>query len=541
CGMDRDNPSCAPVQAFFLQANNAVAQEPINLIDHVIRTNRPFSEVLTADYVMVNPQSAHIYGLDDQVHFGSYDPSQLAEARIHFNRQVDMTTTMPVDFPHAGVLTTAAFLNRNQTTPTNRNRHRARIVQSVFLATDVLKIGERPIDSTASEALVMTPTMNYGPCITCHDINDPIASSFRGFYDANTGSQWRYNPNDAWHTDMAPPGFAGERTPRSDYSRSVAWLAPRITQDPRFVAAIVRFVYSTLSGREPLAYPLDPTDPQYAARAAAWIEQDRVLRSIGQRFVADSLNFKTVVLEVIRSPLYRATAVTLPADSTAAQSADLEARHGGVGTSRMLTPEVLATRIRAIVGFDWARDASQPTTSGSWLLRDFYLPYGGINSDTIIRRPGDPSGVIVNIAMRMATEVACRATAFDFTRARADRRFFRHVDLTTVPESAGNGVPASVTAIRQNIVDLHEFILGEHLRPDDPEVDRTYALFLDTWHEVVVAPPADLPGACQARMDPATGTALDTAARITNDPNGSIRSWMAVLTYLFSDYRFIYQ
>jgi hypothetical protein len=29
--------------------------------------------------------------------------------------------------------------------------------------------------------------------------------------------------------------------------------------------------------------------------------------------------------------------------------------------------------------------------------------------------------------------------------------------------------------------------------------------------------------------------------RITNDENGTIRAWMSVMTYLFSDYRFLYQ
>ena len=35
-----------------------------------------------------------------------------------------------------------AWLNRFPTTPTNRNRHRARIAYDLFLATDILKLGE---------------------------------------------------------------------------------------------------------------------------------------------------------------------------------------------------------------------------------------------------------------------------------------------------------------------------------------------------------------------------------------------------------------
>lgn len=550
CGMDRDNPMCAPVRDFALQANNAVAREPINLIDHVIRTNRPFTEILTANYVMANPQSAHVYGLDSQVPGGNVygDANSLFEARIHYDRRVDDTTTEPVDFPHAGVLSTAAFLNRYPTTPTNRNRHRARMVQSFFLATDILKVGERPIDATASEALVMTPTMNYGPCVTCHSINDPIAGAFRGFYDNRTGSQWRFDPHDPWHTDMVPPGYAGEDMPGAEYSRSLQWLAPRIAQDQRFAASVVRFVYTTLTGRQPLTYPTDTTNADtYAAQSAAWIEQDRVFRAAAQRFSAENLNFKYVVLELVKSPLYRAINIPLPANATAEQAATQAARHAGLGSSRMLTPEILDRRVRAIAGFDWARDRAHPDDSGTWLARDFYYPYGGINSDTIIRRPNDPSGVIVNIAQRMATGIACRGTAFDFTHPTAERRFFRQVELNTIPESAGNAVPASVTAIRANIVALHQLILGETLQPNDPEVDRTYALFLDTWHEVMTPPAgmtmpdADFEYECQARVNLVTGAAIPDADQINTDRNGTIRAWMAVLTYLFSDYRFIYQ
>jgi hypothetical protein len=550
CGMDRDNPMCGTVRDFFLQANNAVAREPINLIDHVIRTNRPFTEILTANYVMVNPQSAHIYGIDDQVPGGNIygDANALYEGRVHYNRYISDTETEPVDFPHAGVLTTAAFLNRYPTTVTNRNRHRARTVQAFFLATDILKVGERPIDATASEALVMTPTMNYGPCVTCHRLNDPIAGSFRGFYDRNTGAQWRYDPHDAWYTDMFPPGYAGENMPGAEYPRALQWLAPRVAQDQRFASSVVRFVYTALTGRQPLTYPTDTTNADaYAQQSAAWIEQDRVFRAVAQRFIASNLNFKTVVLELVKSPLYRAVAIPLPADATPDQIATQMARHAGIGSSAMLTPEVLDRRITAIAGFPWARDRSNPTDGGTWLEHDFYFPYGGINSDTIIRRPTDPSGVIVNIAQRMATEVACRGTAWDFTRPQAERRFFRSVELNTVPESAGNTVPASVSAIRANIVQLHQLILGETLSPNDPEVDRTYNLFLDTWHEVMTPPmgmtmpDTNIPGECQARVDLTTGDTLPDMQQINDDPNGSIRAWQAVLTYLFSDYRFIYQ
>jgi hypothetical protein len=539
CGMDRDNPACTDVRDFFLRANNAIAREPVNLFEHVIRNNRPYSEILTADYVLVNPQSAFVYGVQDQVNFaGGYGSSELREARITYTRRDGMQAMPAVPFPHAGVLTTAAFLSRYPTTDTNRNRHRARIVQAYFLATDILKVGERPIDPTAGEAQIMTPTLNYGPCVTCHRINDPIAGAFRGFFPNN--QQWRYNPRDPWYSDMFPPGFANDVMPGENYPAALQWLAPRITQDARFATSAVRFAYQALTGREPLVHPTDIADPLYAERSTAWNEQDRIFRAIARRFLAENMNFKVIVLEVIKSPLYRAVAVPSSVEMNMVADARV-VRHAGIGSSRLLTPELLAQRIRAIAGFGWARDARGEQ---DWLLNDYYFLYGGINSDTIVRRTTDSSGVIANIATRMANEVACRGTATDFARPQAMRRFFTRVEDETIPESSGAAVPASVALIRQNIADLHFAILGERVEPDSEEVTRTYTLFLETWREqrgLTGAARMALPGQCQATTDPATGTAIPMASQVTSDPNGTIRAWMAVLTYLFSDYRFLYQ
>jgi hypothetical protein len=110
-----------------------------------------------------------------------------------------------------------------------------------------------------------------------------------------------------------------------------------------------------------------------------------------------------------------------------------------------------------------------------------------------------------------------------------------------VPESAGQPVPGSVAQIRQNIVDLHELILGERLSVDSPEVDRTYALFVETWRESAMIGSA-IPEACRATRSPITNEPITPAgAQLTSDPRGTLRAWMAVLTYLFSDYRFLYQ
>ena len=85
-------------------ANRAVAQEPLELIAHVVRENKPFTEVLTADYMMLNGFSANSYGLHETFNY-PVGGDEYAE-EYHKYRVYRME-----GIPHAGILTTRAFLN----------------------------------------------------------------------------------------------------------------------------------------------------------------------------------------------------------------------------------------------------------------------------------------------------------------------------------------------------------------------------------------------------------------------------------------------
>src|SRR6266480_4216142 len=45
----------------------AILGESMKLIDHIVRNNKPFTEIVTADYFMVSPYSARGYGVFEQV------------------------------------------------------------------------------------------------------------------------------------------------------------------------------------------------------------------------------------------------------------------------------------------------------------------------------------------------------------------------------------------------------------------------------------------------------------------------------------------
>ena len=110
-------------------------------------------------------------------------------------------------------------------------------------------------------------------------------------------------------------------------------------------------------------------------------EQDRA-RAIARRLTASNMNFKAALVEMLvpALPRHRRRRRDRPRRRTA---------HAGIGTAMLLTPELPGPCIRAITGFTWSKT---PGRNDSWLLNDFYYPYGGINSDTIVRAPPTRAG-----------------------------------------------------------------------------------------------------------------------------------------------------
>lgn len=498
------------------QVNDALAREPLALMTWIIKNDHPYTEILTADYTVVNPYLAKAY----QVTPTFKDPT-------NENEWVQAKVTAgfgPV--PHAGVISTPVFLNRWQTTQTNRNRGRARRLFLYFLATDVLKIAERPVDATKVTAL-QNPTRDSTSCNVCHRVIDPVAGSFRGYDDQDYED---FNPMDPWHDEMFATGFGADTMDPSYYSHAQQWLGPEMAKDPRFAIGAIYSAYKGLTGHDPLAYPRDQNDPDFDSKLAAWSQQDSFFRKTADDFSKNGSNFKSLVKAVVLSPYYRAIEGN---PTTPYMQLDM-------GTGRLLTPEMLNRKIAAVTGYRW-RKTYEWDKPHDWLREDYNLLYGGIDSADVPTRLTTANSLIGSVGAVMANEMACRLTAFDFTNAKTSRHLFPMVDPTEVPESAGHTVDGAVLNIKTNIQYLHQLLLDEKLDVNDPEIDRTYQVFLDTWRELNQSGDTDMTYECQGRWDPATGKDLPMAVQITKDPNFTIRAWMAVTTYLLSDYKFLYE
>src|SRR5581483_8402860 len=198
----------------------------------------------------------------------------------------------------------------------------------------------------------------------------------------------------------------------------------------------------------------------------AWEAQDEFFRQVVAKWNGANKNFKVIVKAIIESPYYRGMGWSLGGDADT-----LAARLADIGVGQLLSPEALNRKINAIFGSHW-RKSYDYTNPHDGLIEDYNILYGGIDSDSVIVRTTVPNGLMSNVALRMANEISCQVTAYDFTLPKAQRRLFPNVDKDQAP------LPDSVDSIRANIQHLHELVLGEHLDVGDPEITRTYQLFL---------------------------------------------------------------
>lgn len=494
----------------------AITAEPMRLIEFIVRNNRPFTEIVTADYIMVSPYTSRGYGIFDAVKSQFRNPNDPFEyipvkLRALVGREKSQNQESATGFyPHAGLLSTFQYLARYPTTETNRNRLRTRMVYQHFLGVDLLELAARVSDAATVTAKYKVPTMQAAECVVCHRTMDPVAGLFQDYWKfADQGVYGRRKGG--WFTDMFSAGFEGENLPPSERWRSLQWLGERIAKDPRFAATMVEHVYFILTGRRVLLPPKDLNDPLFAAHEQAYREQHRQIEQIAERFRQSGFNLKIVFKDWIVSEFYRADGLAM-----AAVDPTRKALFDDLGVMRLLSPQQLERKTAAIFGERWGR-----------LHDQMAMLYGGIDSKEVTERATDPSGAMGAIQRILANEVACRNVARDFARPARERRFFSRVEPNTVP-----GTEATDRQIRETIAHLHSLVLGRNDRVDSAEVDRTYDLFAG-----IVKEAGDQKGLDKRE----TYACRQSSPPPPEDPHYTIRAWRAVMTYLLRRPEFLYE
>ncbi|MFO0553243.1 MAG: hypothetical protein U0271_32960 [Polyangiaceae bacterium] len=512
----------------------AVARGTLELIAYVVRNDMDFRQIATMDSMVVNPFSARAYNMTDVVFDNDADPTEFKQGRLG---------GYDSDFPHAGIMTDPIWLSRHPTTDTNRNRHRAREVLYLLLGNDILKAAERPLDVTKVDR-AQNPTVNDVNCAVCHTAVDPMAAGFRNFqrFDGGIDSQFAYQPDSPWFDEMWLPGFRGTPMPPAFYPRASVWMGEQIANDSGFAFAAVFMAYRTIVGNEPLQAPKDPTDPNFEGDLASFLGQYYTFSQIATNFQNNGYNFKAMVKELIMSPYFRAM-------NSASDIDPLQLTHlSGVGSAHLLTPEQLDRKVEGVLGMKWRRQFSEFGEGN--LLNDggdegYKILFGGIDSEDTTVRITSPNGIMANVMERMGAEMGCRVVAAEFSIPREDRKWLKNVDPTTEPQDANlYDIPANIQSIKTDIQAMHEKLLGEKLDINDPEITRTYNLFLETWKEGKLNIVASNPyffDECRTNKNYITGFTVPDEEVFTDDSLYTGRAWMTVLAYMLSDYAFVYE
>ncbi|MDH3625834.1 MAG: hypothetical protein OEQ49_18360, partial [Myxococcales bacterium] len=271
---------------------------------------------------------------------------------------------------------------------------------------------------------------------------------------------------------------------------------------------------------------IDPdVDP---ALERAYDVQQEILRTIQQRFVESNYNFKLLVREIVLSPYFRAA-------NASPLTAEMEVELSTFGTARLLTPEHLNRKIEATTGIRWR----QRPDRADYLRDQYRIFYGGIDSDLVTQRVTEPNGVMASLAQRMAYEVACSAVPYDFSKSPNQRLLFPGIDRNVAIDGGADQVRAAVQH-------LHAQLLGESLAANDAEIDATMVVLTEAYNLgrnglATGAVSEELADPCRLNDDRMTGDSLPNDRRINQDPDYTVRAWMAAVSYLLSDYRYLYE
>ena len=493
----------------------AMLGEPMKLIEFIVRNDRPFTEIVTADYIMVTPFTSRGYGVYDELKptfKNPDDPFEYVPVKLKAligRDKPDSQESATGFYPHAGLLSNFQYLKRYPTTETNRNRQRARVYFLHFLGIDVLELAARVTDAAAVSAKYEIPTMQAAECVICHKTIDPIAGlfqdywKFEGVYGRRKGG---------WFKDMFGAGYEGEDLPATERWRSLQWLGERTAKDPRFAVAMVEHVHYILTGRKVLLPPKDLDDPLFNPKRRAYQEQRNQIEGSAVRFAQNGFNLKTVFKDWIDSDFYRADGLATAA-ATPARRTELD----DIGLVRMLAPEQVERKVAAVFGKPWGK-----------LDEQLAMLYGGIDSKEVTERAADPSGAMGAIQRILANDVACKQTALDFSRPPAERILFPNIEPDVLPGSS----PEADAKIRKTIVHLHQRVLGHADAAESAEVKRTFALFAG-----VVSDAAATKGASKEE----NWHCRQGLVAPVPDPKYTVRAWRAVLTYLLRRPEFLYE
>ena len=354
---------------------SAVGDEPLRLMSTVAEEDRPWTDIVTADWSVVHDRMEIYWPVD-------YPEGATGWQVVHYTD----------GRPAAGILSTNGLWWRYLSTASNGNRKRANALSRILLCNDYT---DRPIafdpdvDITDDEAVADAVSTVPG-CVSCHATLDPLAGFFYGFWNENPDAAIeasRYHPEreGLWELySKAEPAYFGVP------AEGLAELGQLVAADPRFVRCAVEQVYGGLLGRD------------------LSVEDEDAINTLRAGFLDNNLKLRSI---------FRGVAL--------GQTAWSVADDGAVPT-KMLSPDLMASAVAGVTGFSWTIDGEGVLSSDIQGLRTLA---GGADGYATIEAADLPVVTLPLVQGRLAEAGAQVALAREAALAAADRTLFTEVDL----------------------------------------------------------------------------------------------------------------
>lgn len=393
----------------------AIGDEPLQIVRRIAMEDRPWTDVVTADWTMTDDLLASVWPVEPEGQGPGWRPARYTDAR-----------------PPAGVLSTNGLWWRYLSDGVSYGRGRANVVARIFLCSDFL---DRPVDfprdiDLTDEAAVRDAIRQNTGCIGCHSALDPLAGYLAGlqYTDKTAAELTEYHPEreSAWRTTTElPPGFYG--TP----GFTLADLGRQLAGDPRFVQCAVERTWELLLRR-----PVRESDRG---------ELDALSRH-REAFIAGGLTVRALVRSILTDPRYR------------------EAPNPATGQGeKLVPPEVWANVLEQWTGF-------RLTAGGADLLATdrtgFRTLAGGGDG-----RAGSEPATLPTTTMAIVWQRSAEAAAAFAVQNWNGSPLFEFEPATPFPGSAQDGL------WRDQIVHWHDRLFGNDVTRDSLEVTSALELW----------------------------------------------------------------
>jgi hypothetical protein len=438
--------------------NTSLQEGTTRLVEHVVTNDLPFTEIVTADYQVMNEVGSRAWGASD--YQSGADEWQV----VHYDD----------GRPTAGVLSDPYLFTRHASTYSNGNRGRANAISKALLCYDFLS-RDIELDSSidlADPDVVATALVDNPACASCHQTLDPFASFFRWYLPlyvptnipelqtelgGNLGIELPPYPFETFYTknlfsqsdvfelngftlrDSAYFGQPGE---------TVADLGQLMAEDARLSLCATQRFYGYLTQMDVVDVPL--------------IESAK----LQETFILSGYNGKALAKAVVLSDSFRLS------------HHEDEALADNRSAVFKIRPDQLSPMFYDLTGYIWQTRLVFDDELGNTidlgqvdLTTDSFLGYevlgGGIDGQ-YVTRPAHTFNASSSLFLQtLAAQAAPFVVERDFAADATERKLLWLVEPTDTDEAA----------IRVQLGWLHTRLYGELVADDGLEVDETWALF----------------------------------------------------------------